>query len=932
MPQHDISLYIGFEGFQSFSAQLDAMRGKIQSFGRAGSASLDGLSSRLTNVGNNPGLNSLKGQLQGTGKAATSTGGLFANMGRQIQSVAGAAHPALGSMIGQFGAMGVAVGGVAAAAVIAVKSLTAFMAFEDSLLSLQSITGVTNAELEKYAETAQKFAGDKNLSIAAGEAVKAFELVGSAQPKLLESRVALEGVTKAAITLNKAAGGPLTGSVASLTDTMNQFNKSAGEASTVINVLAAGSKFGAAPINDVTAALNKFGSVAQTSKVSIEESVAAVELLAPAGLKGAEAGTKLLQILLRLAGGDVLPANAQQTLRDAGVNMDVLKDTSISLSDRLKELSKIGGDSSAIMQVFGTENEAAALTLINNADALAELTGKLKGTNTAFEQAAIRTQSLSTVFEVFRNRLNVGFIQIGQKIAPVVRGIFEGIEIAFNKISPLVQSVGKTMMAFGKAIQDLIGQIFGAGDAGDTFGLVLDGLVFSLNMVIKPTQWIIQGVTWLIEKFIEGKKKIDDLISGLGPLGEALKVLLNPLGALRDGIGLVVDGFNSLFGITEKWAPSAEFAIGMLGGLKGATLAFMNSVKATDAQMVGFIATINKADYAGLSLSEQTALLKANFESYKSTLPPTVAGTESLTVANVAAAGSMKALNDQLSALNTRMQEAATHGERVKILGDIDGVRAKIRAINEELTLSLWAGKAIPVEIEAKGITEFGQQLRDLAPIPGTVAASFNDMAGAVNLAMGSVGAAFIDGSMQMEASRGIIGTVIDSIKDQMGSLKEIAMDVRDALVQGFGEIAFSLGQAIAGTGTAMDAFRQFVELLLVKVPKLVGFALINQAAAVPSPASLPLAIAGLALIGLSGLVSGILGKKDAAGEAAKAAQSAAIGGTTGSQAGQLPGLSGFGAGDSKTDINIQVNLDSTAIENAFVGVFENGQEVRGRR
>ena len=301
-------------------------------------------------------------------------------------------------------------------------------------------------------------------------------------------------------------------------------------------------------------------------------------------------------------------------------------------------------------------------------------------------------------------------------------------------------------------------------------------------------------------------------------------------------------------------------------------------------------------------------------------------------MANVAAAGSMKALNDQLSALNTRMQEAATHGERVKILGDIDGVRAKIRAINEELTLSIWAGKAIPVEIEARGITEFGQQLRDLAPIPGTVAASFNDMAGAVNLAMGSVGAAFIDGSMQMEASRGIIGTVIDSIKDQMGSLKEIALDVRDALVQGFGEIAFSLGQAIAGTGTAMDAFRQFVELLLVKVPKLVGFALINQAAAVPSPASLPLAIAGLALIGLSGLVSGILGKKDAAGEAAKAAQANSLGKGFFKDAPQLPGLSGFGAGDSKTDINIQVNLDSTAIENAFVGVFENGQEVRGRR
>jgi TP901 family phage tail tape measure protein len=927
MPQHDISLDIGLEGFQSSSAQLDAMRGKLQGFGASGTSAMGGLTKAL-------------------------------------------------------GAVGLAIGVFEGLRRIVTESISAFSEFEDALLSLQSITGVNTEGLQFYSDAALKIG--TSTQFAAAETVKAFELIGSAQPALLKNETALLSVTNAAIKLAEASGMTLPEAATNLTDAMNQFGASAGEASTYINVLAAGSLEGAAAIPQVTQALLKFGAVAKQSKVSIQESTAAIEVLGGAGLKGAEAGTALRNVLLRLSAADALPKEAIASLQAAGVDMAKLGDKTISLADRLDELGKISGDQTALVKIFGAENVVAGQVILGNTDKLRDLTAAVTGTNTAYEQAAIRTQSLSTVFEVFRNKLNAGFIQIGQKIAPVVRGIFEGIEVAFNKISPLVVSVGKTFMAFNDAIKALITSIFGAGDAGDTFSLIMDGLVFSMNAVIKPTQWILQGITWLIGKFIDIKKSVDNFLDGLGLLGDALKILLNPLGALRDGIGLVVDGFNSLVGATEKWTPTAEYAIGTLGGMSGAMKAFATATGATADQVAVFRTKINEADYSSLSLSEQVALLKANFESFRETLDETGNAVTATTgiygkakasldelqsafdSAKTAAeqteigkqiraitkqieemdkrrealskkdfgppAGSLKALNDQLSVLNTKLQEAGTLNERLSILGNIDEVEGKIRAINQELTLSLWAGKVIPVEIETRGITEFGQQLRDLAPIPGTVAASFNDMAGAVNLAMGSVGAAFIDGSTQMEASRGIIGTVIDSIKDQMGSLKEIALDVRDALVQGFGDIAFSLGQAIAGTGAAMDAFRQFVELLLVKVPKLVGFALLNQAAAVPSPASLPLAIAGLALIGLSGLVSGILGKKGAAADAAKEAQSAAIGGTTGSQAGQLPGLSGFGAGESKTDINIQVNLDGQALENAMTNVFENGQEVRGRR
>jgi TP901 family phage tail tape measure protein len=265
------------------------------------------------------------------------------------------------------------------------------IAYEDSLASVSAITGAVGEDLAKLEALSMNTA--KASKMLGADVLKAYELVGSAKPELLENAEALDNVTKSVITLSKASRMDLAESAKSLTDVMNQFNIAGADSGKVIDVLAAGAKFGAAAIPDLSASIVQFGTVAKQSNVNLYESVAAVELFASKGIKGAEAGTKMRNVLTTLATAKALPAKAQEELAKFGVNLDIVTDSALPLSVRLKEMSKIGGDATAMVKVFGKENQGAGAILLNNIDALDDLTAKVKEQGVAVTQATTNSNT-----------------------------------------------------------------------------------------------------------------------------------------------------------------------------------------------------------------------------------------------------------------------------------------------------------------------------------------------------------------------------------------------------------------------------------------------------------------------------------------------------------------------------------------------------------
>lgn len=297
--------------------------------------------------------------------------------------------------------------------------------FEVSMSQLKSLTGATAEELEFYAEQAADIGATTTLS--ASQAVEAFTLMGGAMPKLMESKEGLAAVTREAVTLSEAAGITLPEAAQALSSVMNQFNMEGEEANRIINALAAGSQAGAAEIPDLTAAVDKAGLTAKNFNVSLEESVGMVEVLSTANLKGAEAGTALRNVLLTMSTVKALPEKAQKELQRFGVDLDVVSDKTIPVADRMRELSKIAGDSTAMFRVFGKENINAGATLLQNIDVFEEMTEAVTGTNTAVEQAAINTDNLQGDLAGLSSIIESIQIGIGTHLNKAVRAIVQSL-------------------------------------------------------------------------------------------------------------------------------------------------------------------------------------------------------------------------------------------------------------------------------------------------------------------------------------------------------------------------------------------------------------------------------------------------------------------------------------------------------------------------
>ena len=366
----------------------------------------------------------------------------------QHQRNVGNYQQALGKLSGFLGQFGVAFG----IGTIVQGATRSVIEFDQAIADLVSITGAGGQDLEFFKEQALTLG--KEVEGGASAVIEAYKLIGSAKPELLENAEALNAVTESAITLSQASGMALPEAATALTDAMNQFGAPAEEASRFIDALANGALFGAAEIPQVTEALLKFGAVANTANVSLEESTGLIEALAEKGLKGAEAGTALRNVMLKLSAPNALPKEAQQRLEALGISFADLQDTSKPFSERLEALKPLLNDNAALVKVFGTENAVAATNLIANTDRIADLTEKMYTQGTASKQAEDRTQTLAHALTQLRGaweEVILGFMN-GSGASQV---LVQGIQFLAANLGTIISIVGKLVVAWGayKALQ-----------------------------------------------------------------------------------------------------------------------------------------------------------------------------------------------------------------------------------------------------------------------------------------------------------------------------------------------------------------------------------------------------------------------------------------------------------------------------------------------
>ena len=109
----------------------------------------------------------------------------------------------------------------------------------------------------------------------------------------------------------------------------------------------------------------------------------------------------------------------------------------------------------------------------------------------------------------------------------------------------------------------------------------------------------------------------------------------------------------------------------------------------------------------------------------------------------------------------------------------------------------------------------------------------------------------------------GVLDRMYVAIYDLRQQFRQLGQDIKTVAIDALGNLAFNMGEAIALGKDLGDVFKEAVSQLLSTVGKMIGMTLIHSALGAPFPLSLGLLAAGLAVLGLSGLLSGALKPKD---------------------------------------------------------------------
>ncbi|NBX72705.1 MAG: phage tail tape measure protein, partial [Alphaproteobacteria bacterium] len=352
------------------------------------------------------------------GEAYVEIGGdprkLFAALSRAQRQLGqlGSALSGVGrNMIG----VGVAIAAPIGAAVVAGSR------FQDVMLNVRASTGATADELEKVRKAAMD--ASQALGVGPTEAAAGFlELLKAG----MSVQQVLGGAGKAAIQFAKVGGLQVSEAAVVMADAMNVFKVTA---DTAANTLSAAADASSTSIEGIAQAFSQVSAVAGLANQTIQDTAAALAVLANAGVKGSDAGTSLKTMLLRLMAPAEDAAKAlgeiglsTQSFRNADGTMKPLVEIIRTLTTAMQGMDQAAKDD-IFRRIFGQD---------------------------AIRAAAVLTQAGVEGFAAMQNGMG-GALKVGEKFDELQ----SGLSGAANKLKAALERLGIAISdAVGPAMMD----------------------------------------------------------------------------------------------------------------------------------------------------------------------------------------------------------------------------------------------------------------------------------------------------------------------------------------------------------------------------------------------------------------------------------------------------------------------------------------------
>lgn len=396
--------------------------------------------------------------LAASGAAAGKAAQKNAVFGKSLKGVAASAAMTARSLAGGLGFAGV---GMALKGVV-----QAGMEFETNLNTMQAVSGATASQMRNVKQAARELGTDSSfVSTSAADAALAMTELAKAGMNADQSMAAARG------TLQLAEAAQISGAEAATiqANALNAFGLEASQAGYVSDVLANAANKSSAEMKDIADGMQQTAAVARSYGVSIDDTAAALAVLANNGIKGSDAGTLMKRTLQQLANPS---KQVQGALQELGV------------------------------EAFDAQ-------------------GNFKGM--AYVMGALQDASKSMSREAYVTATNVAFGSDAARFAGIAAK--EGAE-GFIKMQKGINQAGAAAALAKSRAKGLPGAWSQVKNAVEDFGLVV------YDAVDKPLTYAAKAATWVVEKVTVGLASLRNPVDTFNKSSAGMKAALIGLSAV----------------------------------------------------------------------------------------------------------------------------------------------------------------------------------------------------------------------------------------------------------------------------------------------------------------------------------------------------------------------------------------------------------------
>lgn len=568
---------------------------------------------------------------------------------------------------------------VAAFGVAAVKMAADF---DQQMSTVQANTGATSAQMDQLRAAAIEAGASTVYS--ASDSADAINDLGKAGMSVTDI---LTGGLSGALNLAASDGMAVGDAAEYMSNALSMFHLKGSQASQVADTLAAGAGKAVGNVSDFGEALNNCGAQANSFGMNVQETTGVLALFAQNGTIGAEAGTQLNSMLMKLAAPS---AEASNTMKELGISAYDAQHHFVGMANFAGQLQKAEKGltdeqrNQANATIFGSYAIKAANYLYEAGESgVNKWTKAVSESGYAAEQAAAKNNNLKGDLENLSGSMESLMISVGEGAQGPLRKMVQGLDTLVDAFAGLPSGAQQTLVVMASlagvfgAVHKAAGNLNGSTSTmANNIGLAIDPIqrvktaLGSAQTAFQMFRASSMSASEQMEAFGMSASKAQLKTAGFKAVGSSVMSLLGgPWGIALTVAGVALSAFISQQQKAKAASEQLESALESGSDVASEIAGAYQDMSSGGVKLTTWLddAGISLTDMTSAAMGNEAALKRVN-KQIKEIDKPGIGGT--------AAAAIKKALKEESKAYDDAAKKANEKSKAAKNAVDADGKSA----------------------------------------------------------------------------------------------------------------------------------------------------------------------------------------------------------------------------------------------------------------